>query len=459
MSAVAAVAAKAAVPLAPLDEARVRQLDMPGPRYTSYPTVPVWTPNFGAEAHARALASAGKTPLSLYVHIPFCERLCSYCGCNVVVSHDRGRAGRYLDLVARELELVAQHLGKPRTLTRIHLGGGTPTFLDENQLEQLWSAITAVFSVERDAELAIEIDPVVTRREQLALLHGLGWNRLSMGVQDFDPRVQDAVQRFQSVEDTRAMVDCARALGWGSVNFDLIYGLPRQTPESWRRTIDQVIELSPDRIAAFSFAYLPALRKQQRRLPQADLPLGAAKLELFRIAYQRLTDAGYVPIGMDHFARPDDELARAQAEGKLWRDFQGYTTRRDADTVAVGVTGISRVGGAFAQNVKSLTDYRVAIELGQLPTERGHVLSADDRERSDIITELMCNFALELTPERRARFAPELARLEQHASDGLCEIGPYRLEVTALGRMFVRNLAMVFDAYLEPGKGAFSRTV
>jgi oxygen-independent coproporphyrinogen-3 oxidase len=439
----------------------LRRVDVAGPRYTSYPTVPVWTESFDAGAHAAALRRAGASadaPLSLYVHIPFCRELCSYCGCNVIITRDRRRVEKYLAALGDEAALVAAQLGPRRTLTRVHLGGGTPTFLDEEQLHYLWKTVTAPFRVAPGAEIAIEINPVGTRLTQLELLGQLGFNRLSIGVQDFDPRVQAAVNRFQTVEETRATMDAARRLGFRSINLDIIYGLPRQTVESFRHTVREVIALNPERVAAFSFAYVPALKAHQKRLPVADMPSGRAKLDLFLAAREELAAAGYRAIGMDHFARPDDELARAAADGRLGRDFQGYTVEKAPDTIALGMSSISQLGDAYAQNEKSLGAYEAAIAAGRLPTERGMRLTEDDVERRDIIHALMCNFAVDLGDARR--FAGELSALQPLAADGLVTVEGARVTVTPLGRLFVRNVAMVFDAHL-PKEGArpFSRAV
>ena len=433
------------------------RLDVPGPRYTSYPTAPVWSPA-GATDHARALERAAVTPerpLSLYLHIPFCRQMCSYCGCNVVVSRDPERVENYLAALIGEVHLAADRLGARRRLSRLHLGGGTPTFLTERQLATLWRAITDRFALLPGAEVAVEIDPASTRPEKIALLAMFGFNRLSMGVQDLDPTVQATVERIQSVEETRAATEEARALGFRSVNFDLIYGLPRQTPERWRRTMEQVVALSPDRVAAFSFAFLPDALPNQRRLPAAEVPRGAAKLALLAVAHDALVDAGYRAIGMDHFARPGDELALAQERRELWRDFQGYTTERAPDTIALGASAISDVGGAYLQNARALGDYRAAVIAGRLPTARGHALSEEDRRRRGVIMDLMCNFTADASafPDERARLGP-LVR------DGLLSLDGTRLLLTPLGRVFVRNVAMVFDAYLSrPSARAFSQTV
>jgi oxygen-independent coproporphyrinogen-3 oxidase len=442
----------------------VARLEIAAPRYTSYPTVPAWSDAFGADDHARALVDAGAAadePLSLYVHIPFCKELCSYCGCNVVITRDQGRVERYLATLGRELAMTAARLGRRRTLTRLHFGGGTPTFLDERQLEQLWSDITTQFTVAADAEVAIEIDPVVTRKEQLALLGSFGFNRISMGVQDFEPVVQRAVNRVQSVEETREAIAHARQVGFRSVNLDLIYGLPHQTTESFARTMDTIVALAPDRVACFSFAHVPAVRPNQRRLPLAAIPTGAAKLALLEVAQDRLAAAGYRAIGMDHFALADDELARAQAARTLWRDFQGYTTQRARATVAVGASAISDFGGAYAQNEHALGQYEAAIAAGRHATVKGIWLSADDRRRRDIITQIMCNGWVDLGADGERTFARELEALASAERDGLVAERGREILLTELGRVFVRNVAMVFDAYLTPtaGRRVFSATV
>lgn len=447
--------------LPPISDELLARLDCPGPRYTSYPTVPEWGPSFGPAAHAAALDRAARdpAPLSLYVHIPFCREMCTYCGCNVVVTRDARKKDRFLDVLEREVALVAARLGAGRPVTRLHLGGGTPTSLDEAQLARLWGMLARAFAIAPGAELAVEIDPVVTSPAQLALLRGFGWNRISMGVQDFDPIVQEAVNRRQSVAETRAIVDEIRRQGWSSVNFDLIYGLPWQRPEGWRRMIEQVIELRPDRVALFSFAYVPAMKPHQRRLPVAGLPAGRAKLDLFLQARAQLAAAGWTPIGMDHFAVEGDELARAAGDGTLWRDFQGYTTQRAPDTIGLGPSSISFVGGAYVQSEKILSRWEAQVAAGRLPAERGLVLGADDLRRRDLITALMCNFAVDVGEG----FAPELAALAPLEADGLVQVRGTRVEATPLGRLFVRNLAMVFDAYLAGrvagARPVFSRTV
>ena len=448
----------------PLTDEIIRRFDVPGPRYTSYPTVPEWRPMRPADARA-ALTSAGASPeqLSLYVHIPFCREMCTYCGCHVIVSNDPRKADAYLALVRREAQLVRTALGGRKAISRLHLGGGTPTHLDERQLAELHAILTEEFDVLPDAELAVEVDPVVTSSAQIDLLSAQGFRRISMGVQDLDPDVQRAVARVQTEEETRAVISHAYAAGFRSVNLDLIYGLPKQTPISWGRTIERIAALRPDRVSLFSFAYVPQVKPHQRRLSVVDLPSGRAKLELFRLAHDALVDAGYRAIGMDHFALPGDELALAQSAGRLWRDFQGYSAGRGgAGTIGLGVSAIGDAGGAYLQNVKTLPRYAALLERGELPVERGHRRGADDDRRRELIGELMCNLRLTLGEGELATFAPELARLAELANEGLCTVDGHRIQLTPLGRVFIRNVAMVFDAYLGRGetrRPTFSRTV
>ena len=445
-----------------VNDALLQRLDVPIPRYTSYPTAPVWTESVGRQAHAAALSRAGRqrpdAPLSIYVHIPFCRERCSFCGCNVVIARSPAKADAYLGALVREMDIVAGLLGERRTVSQIHWGGGTPTFLNERQIEGLWTAIARRFRVLPDAEVAVEIDPKVTTRSQLALLRKLGFNRMSMGVQDLDPDVQDAISRIQTPQQTADMLDSARELGFRGINFDLIYGLPRQTPQSWARTLDQVLAMSPDRMAVYAFAHVPQVRPNQKRLPLAELPHGVAKLELFRLAWEAFTGRGYRPIGMDHFARPDDELAEAQARRALTRNFQGYSVRAASDVVAFGITGISDVDGLYVQNAHSLARYQDAIVEGELATERGFTCSAEDVRRRAIITQIMCNFHVDLGASAERLFASELERLRELEAEGLVEVRGSELTVTPLGRIFVRNVASNFDAYLASER-PFSRAV
>ena len=445
-------------------EALLARYNVSGPRYTSYPTAPMWREDFGADALAERLTDVGRRassePLSLYVHLPFCRSLCWYCGCNVVISKDAGAADRYLDHLARELDLMAERLGSRRALSQVHWGGGTPTFLSEAQLERLWTELTRRFTPLPDAEVAIEVHPALTTPGQLSLLRQLGFNRVSMGLQDFDPQVQRTTNRIQTPEQTRALLEHAREWGFSGVNFDLIYGLPHQDAQSWARTLETVLAMRPDRLAVYSFAYMPEVLKHQKRMPAEALPGVRAKLDLFRAAYEGFVRAGYRPIGMDHFAVPEDELARAQAERRLGRNFQGYTVKAASDVVALGSTGISDVGGAYAQNVRPLPYYYARVAEGRLATERGIVLTEDDRRRRAVITQLMCNFWTDLGDEDTRYFAPELERLRAFEDDGLVVRTGSQLELTPLGRLFVRNVAMVFDAHLSRAeRPRFSRTV
>ena len=445
-----------------VDDALLRRLDVPIPRYTSYPTAPVWTESVGRRTYAEALVRAGRerpdAPLSLYVHIPFCRERCSFCGCNVVIARSSSTADAYLGALVREMDLVADLLGPRKSVSQVHWGGGTPTFLDERQIEALWSAIARRFRVLPDAEVAIQIDPKVTSHSQLALLRSLGFYRLSMGVQALDPAVQEAISRIQTPEETLDMLQGARELGFRGINFDLIYGLPRQTPESWTRTLRQVLSMSPDRAAVYAFAHVPDVRPNQKRLPVAELPSGPAKLELFRLAWEAFTGDGYSPIGMDHFARPDDELAEAQARRALTRNFQGYSVKAANDVVAFGITGISDVGGLYAQNAHSIPRYRDAMAEGELATERGFACTADDVRRRGIITGIMCNFHVDLGRNASQEFAGELVRLGELEAEGLVSVRGSEVTVTALGRIFVRNVASIFDAHLA-GNRPFSRAV
>lgn len=449
----------------PITQDLVDRYDVPGPRYTSYPTANTWS-SLSPDRFASKLAEAAEqpeAPLSLYFHIPFCAERCTFCGCNVVVARDPRRADSYLVHLREEMDIVAAKLGERRSFVQLHLGGGTPTFLGRAQLERLWDAISSRFRAVDDAEVAIEIDPVVTSKDQLTQLRSFGFNRLSMGVQDFDPRVQAAVNRVQTVESTRDLVEHARKLGFSGINFDLIYGLPLQTPDSWSRTLDHVLDIAPDRTAVYSFAFVPDVRPHQRRLAVHDRPAGIQKLQLFGMAYERFCASGYVPIGMDHFAKSHDELVRASALGKLGRNFQGYTVRAAADVVAFGVSAISDVNGLYAQNAPAMARYEARVRSGRLATEKGMSLDEDDVVRRKIISEIMCNFTVDLGPAASLRFPCEIEKLRALEREGFLEMDGRRLELTPIGRIFVRNVAMVFDRYLDaPTAGRarpFSRTV
>jgi oxygen-independent coproporphyrinogen-3 oxidase len=445
----------------------------PGPRYTSYPTAPEFSEAFGERDYREHLARADERadePLSLYFHIPFCESMCTYCGCHVIISKNRDKFSIYLDHVERELALATEVLARRRSVAQLHFGGGTPTSLSEEQLTRLWGMIGERFQIAPGAEVALEVDPCVTTDAQVTLLRRLGFNRVSMGVQDFTHEVQVAVNRIQSFELTKALYDRCRELGFGSINLDLIYGLPHQTPDNFQRTLDQVISLRPDRVAVFNFAHVPWMKPHQRKIDEAWLPTTAMRYEIFARTMKSFLGAGYQQIGMDHFALPDDELAVAQRARRLHRNFMGYITRPAPDQVGFGVSAIGDVAGAYAQNVKWLNEYYQTVEGGRLPVQRGFVLSADDHLRRHVIMQLMCNFSLDVagTAERfgidfRSYFAEEKKPLEELAAAGFIVDGGDRIEVTPVGRVFIRNVCMTFDKYLRrPRKDErplFSRTV
>lgn len=451
----------------------LRKYDRPGPRYTSYPTAVEFHEGFDEAAYRERLAAAAgrrHQPLSLYLHLPFCEERCSFCGCMVIITKKREVAAHYLGYLHREIAKLAEALEGRRRVVQYHWGGGTPTYLAPAQMEALHGVVRRHFDLDLDAEAAVEVDPRVTTFEQIDLLRRLGFNRLSLGVQDFTPRVQQAVNRCQDEAGTRALFDHARAAGFASINIDLIYGLPFQTLESFGRSVAAVIAMRPDRVAVYSYAHVPWIRGNQKRIRPEDLPDPERKLELFVDARQRFLEAGYRPIGMDHFALPGDELARASAEGRLHRNFMGYTTRPAPDMVGAGVSAIGDVAGAFAQNVKKLSTYYAALDGGRFPVERGYLLDADDHLRRHVITEIMCNFRLDVS-RVEARFgidfpryfAAELAELrEGPVAHGFLDLGPRALEVSEIGRLFVRNICMSFDRYRR-GKArdqaVFSRTV
>ncbi len=442
------------------DEALIRKYDKAGPRYTSYPTAPVFHEGVDADVYRATLTKAAQTdgPLSIYVHIPFCDTVCYYCGCTKVVTKKRERALPYLDALAREIAMVAEILGGRRRVEQLHFGGGTPTFLAPEQLGQVVQTLRAHFPFAPDAEgeYGIEVDPRECDAEAVARLREIGFNRISLGVQDFDPRVQRAVNRIQSVEQTAAVMEAARKAGFVSINVDLIYGLPHQTVASFDRTLDLIIALAPDRIALFNYAHLPHMFPPQRRIHEEDLPSPREKLAILKHSITRLMDAGYVFIGMDHFAKPEDELARAQREGKLYRNFQGYSTHADCDLIGFGMSSIGHVQDAFFQNLKQLERYEEALAQGRLPVFRGYVLTDEDKLRRYVIMRLMCDFSLSFADvEARfgisfaEHFAAELADLKEMEQDGLLCLREDGVFVQPRGRLLIRNIAMVFDEYLR----------
>src|SRR5690606_23430858 len=418
----------------------LRRYDRPGPRYTSYPTAPQFSDAFGeAQLREAALASNGDPiprRLSLYVHVPFCLSPCFYCGCNRIITRDKSRAGTYLARLYREIGLMAQLFDRDREVIQVHLGGGTPNFLDGGQLQELMETLRSQFRFSRSPgrDISIELDPRFVSPADIAGMARLGFNRASFGVQDFDPAVQQAVNRIQSVEETRAVVDACRANGFRSVNVDLIYGLPRQHAAGFARTLDIVTDMRPDRVAVYSYAHLPNLFKAQRQIDEAELPSAADKLGLLQLAIERLGAAGYDYIGMDHFALPDDELSVARARGGLHRNFMGYTTHADSDLVGLGVSAISHVGDTFSQNPRDITAWQVALDQGRLPVFRGMQLSEDDRLRADLIQALMCQGEVPMAALARryaidfpVYFADALERLEPLARDGLVRFADDRI--------------------------------
>ena len=442
------------------DSDLIRKYDRTGPRYTSYPTADRFTEAFTAEHLVNALlnrdAEGAPQPLSLYVHVPFCNTICYYCACNKVVTKDHGRSAKYIRYLGKEVAILSALVNSQAPVKQLHWGGGTPTFLSADELTLLMRVLRDNFTFDHDAELSIEIDPRTVTGAKIALLAELGFNRMSLGVQDFDPDVQKAVNRIQSEAETRAVLDAARAIGFRSLNVDLIYGLPRQSLSGFDVTLDKVLRGTPDRIALYSYAHVPQLFKPQRRISESELPSPDTKLAILERAIEKLTGAGYVHIGMDHFARPDDELAIAQREGKLQRNFQGYSTHPDCDLLAFGISAIGKVGTTYSQNVRTLDDYYDRLDAEGLPCFRGWQLSADDLLRREVIQALMCQFSVSFKQVEDANaiafheyFATELGALKPLAEDGLIEIASDAITVTPRGRLLVRSVAMVFDRYLR----------
>ena len=450
----------------------VEKYDRPGPRYTSYPTAPQFQAAFAEDdyraAAERSNRDATPKPLSAYVHIPFCESLCYYCACNKIITHNRERAAEYLAWLKHEIALQGALFDDARRMTQLHLGGGTPTYLSNAQLGELMAALDAAFHfAEPEArEFSLEVDPRTVTPAQIHELRTLGFNRLSFGVQDFDTQVQEAVNRLQSEAQVVELVAAAREAGFLSVSVDLIYGLPLQTVASFDATLTKIIALRPDRIAAYSYAHLPELFKAQRLIRPEDMPPPERKIELLELTIRRLTEAGYVYIGMDHFALPEDELSLAKENGTLQRNFQGYSTHADCDLIGLGNTAIGKVGDSYSQNVKETPQYQARLESSRLPVMRGYRLNADDLLRRDVINALMCHGRIDFATieadheiDFATYFADALAELEEMADDGLLVIDEGSIEVLPAGRLMMRNAAMAFDAYLAHSKGRYSRTV
>ena len=450
------------------------RFDVSGPRYTSYPTADRFVDAFTEADYLQALdqrnvsAASRAQPLSLYVHIPFCESLCYYCACNKIITKHKDRAETYLRYLTREVDLHIAHLGQGHSVSQLHLGGGTPTFLSDDELRELMHMFKRNFNFVPGGEYSVEVDPRTVDEKRLAVLAELGFNRLSFGVQDFDPAVQKAVHRIQPVEQVFALVEASRKLGFESVNVDLIYGLPQQTPESFDRTLAQVNELRPDRIALYAYAHLPERFKPQRRIHAAELPSGGAKVSMLARSIEAFEEGGYVYVGMDHFALPNDALAVAKRQGRLHRNFQGYSTQPDCDLIALGVSAIGRVGSTYSQNAKTMEEYCDLLDQGHLPVVRGLALTRDDIIRRNVIMAIMCQGSLLFESinascliDFKQYFANELAQLQTMQEQGLVEVTEQGIQVTPMGWFFVRGVAMVFDRYLQAdrNRARFSKII
>ncbi|HET8765495.1 MAG TPA: oxygen-independent coproporphyrinogen III oxidase [Rhodanobacter sp.] len=463
-----------AIQIPEFDPALIARYDVAGPRYTSYPTAPQFHAGFGEQALRAVIQASNEEPiprpLSIYVHVPFCVSPCFYCGCNRIITRDVGKADRYLERLHREIELTAKLFDRDRQVTQLHFGGGTPNFLDTPRMRELMGVLARhfPFAPAGEREFGIEIDPRFADAAYIAGLGELGFNRISVGIQDFDPAVQEAVNRIQSVAQTREVLEAAKASGFRSASVDLIYGLPKQTVAGFERTLDEVIGLAPDRVAVYAYAHLPEMFKAQRQIQSADLPSPATRLALIGRALERLGAAGYAYVGMDHFAKLDDELVSAQRAGTLQRNFQGYSTHGECDIIGLGVSAIGRIGDSYSQSARDLTGYYAALDNGRLPVARGLALSRDDLIRREVIGQLMCHGELDMV-EFGAQygvcfaeyFTAELERLHALAADGLVTLDERAIRVTARGRLLLRVVAMCFDAYL--GRAAerprFSRTI
>jgi oxygen-independent coproporphyrinogen-3 oxidase len=443
-----------------IDPVLIRNYDVSGPRYTSYPTADRFVEAFGEAECTHWISSRNiggiKQPLSVYTHLPFCDTICYYCGCNKVVTRDHGRSAKYIKYLARELALLSPLLGAERAISQMHWGGGTPTFLSRGEMRELMSAFDEQFERRPDFECSIEVDPRKVEPGTMGFLAELGFNRVSIGVQDFDPNVQKAVHRIQSEEVTRRVIEEARAAGKRSVNLDLIYGLPKQTLDGFGVTLDKVLALDPDRVALYSYAHLPRIFKPQRSIVESELPSAETRLQILTLAIGRLTRAGLLYIGMDHFAKPDDELAVAQRQGRLQRNFQGYSTHPECDMLGVGVSAIGRMGPTYYQNLKTLEGYYAALDAGRLPVWRGMVLTKDDLLRRAVIQALACHFRLSIESIESSYlvdfadyFSAEIEDLRRLEQDGLVELQPDWIVVTPKGRLLVRVVCMAFDRYLR----------
>ncbi len=454
-----------------IDHATIKKFDIVGPRYTSYPTAPQWSADFNEKNYIAKLKSFAKTDksLSLYIHIPFCQSMCTYCGCNVIIRPQKDKYGdEYVDYLCREIDLLTQHIGMDRVIKQFHWGGGTPTYLNTDQITTLFDKVKQSFTIADDAEIAIEIDPRTIDFPKVDLLKKLGFNRISMGVQDFDQEVQKEINRMQSFELVKEFYDYCRKLDFDSVNFDLIYGLPEQTQESFHATVERVVALKPDRIALYSFAYVPWLKKHQKKIDVDHLPSVDDKLDIFIQSREKLLAEGYAAIAMDHFALKEDEMARAFQANKLYRNFMGYTVKPADEFIGIGLTSIGFLENSFIQNTKFINDYYKAIDEGRLPVERGLQLSEDDIIRQWVISSLMCHFEVDKNAffERFAvpfneYFEDERKHLENCVKNNLIEENNDIIKVCDLGKLFVRNICMGFDIYLRNKKTEqrYSKTI
>ena len=456
------------------DRELIQRYNVQGPRYTSYPTALSFEPNFGAKAYRQAVEESNAVPipapLSLYVHVPFCKSLCYYCGCNKIITRHREKCAPYLQRVIAEAQLHASLFDADRSVDQLHFGGGTPTYFSDQELQALMTALGEIFSFDESAnrEFSIEIDPRTVDPQRIKALADMGFNRLSFGIQDFDAKVQLAINRVQSFDQTAQVIEAARVNGFGSVSVDLIYGLPFQNVQSFDRTLELVGNLRPDRISVYNYAHLPARFRAQRLIRAADLPSAAKKLALLNLTVNRLTGSGYEYIGMDHFALPEDELVAARRQGTLQRNFQGYSTHAHSDLIGLGVSAISHVGPSFSQNVTKLSDWDTAIDAGSLPIHRGLWMSIDDQIRADVISQIMCRSELQFESVESSwdidfvnYFGAELTRLNPLVQDGLLTYVDGGIRITPAGRMLLRNIAMVFDAYLSSQQGTprFSKVI
>ena len=444
------------------DKDLIRRYDTSGPRYTSYPTAVQFTTDFNLDDYLGGIKHSNEdpipSPLSLYLHIPFCDTICYYCGCSKVITKDKSKAGPYIKLLKHEIELQGALFAKDRLVTQIHWGGGTPTFLNDEEIYEIIACIRENFNVPADheVEFGIEVDPRTIDRQRLKNLRNLGFNRISIGVQDFDDQVQESVNRIQSTTQIQQHIIEAKEFGFKSINIDLMYGLPKQTVDSFSKTLDTTIELDPNRIAIYNYAHLPEMFKPQRRINEDELPSAEEKLNILQLCIDKLQDAGYVYIGMDHFAKESDSLVKAQQEGSLHRNFQGYSTHADSDMVAMGITAISRIGDNYSQNVRTIDEYEASLKQNKIPVFRGIELEADDILRREVINELMCNNKLDITKlekkwkiDFKTYFKSSLDNLQQMTEDGLVKIEKTKLVITTSGRLLARSICMQFDRYLE----------